>query len=261
MASASLPSAGLPAPVPKPVVAPERTGTIADRGVVRRADVRAVRWTVDGTAKVTGIVDADTIELDGSTSVGGRLSAVELRADGMLDVQGDAIVKHRLAVAGTTRIGGTLHAGDVDVRGTLHVGGTVDIDRSVLWRGCVEIGAALKASRFAGEGRVTVTGTVAVKDVDLAIDSPSRVAAIVAESVRVRRRPKLFGPTASLEVERIDANLVELEGVHVEYLRASRIVAGEGCRIARFDGTVVRKHASARLGPSSVSAPPYGLFR
>jgi cytoskeletal protein CcmA (bactofilin family) len=261
MASASVPSGGLPAPVPKPLATPPRSGTVADRGVVRRADVRAAHWTVDGTAKVTGVVDADTIELDGSTSIGGRLTSVELRAEGMLDVQGDAVVKHRLAVAGTTRVGGTLHAGDVDVRGTLHVGGTVDVDRSVLWRGCVEVGAALTASRFAGEGRVTVGGTVTVKDVDLAIDGPSSVAAIVAESVRVRRKPKLLGPTPSFEVERIDANLVELEGVHVEYLRASRIVAGEGCRIARFDGTVVRKHASARLGPSSVSAPPHGLFR
>ncbi|MCI4329705.1 MAG: hypothetical protein L3K01_01875 [Thermoplasmata archaeon] len=261
MASASVPSAGLPPPIPKPVAAPERSGTLSDRGVIRRAEVRAARWTVDGTAKVTGAVDVDTVELDGSTSIGGKLTAVELRTDGMLDVSGDAVVKHRLAVEGTARFGGTLHAGDVDARGTLHVGGTVDVDRSVLWRGCIEVGAALKASRFAGEGRVAVTGTVAVKDVDIALDSPSRVGAIIAESVRVRRRPRFLGPTPSLEVERIDANLVELEGVHVEYLRASRIVAGEGCRIARYDGTVVRKHASARLGPSSVSAPPYGLFR
>lgn len=261
MASASAPSVGLPPPVAKPVAAPERTGTISDKGVVRRADVRALRWSVHGTAKVTGVVEADTVELDGSTSIGGRLTAVELRTDGMLDVAGEAFVKHRLAVEGTARFGGTLHAGDVDTRGTLHVGGTVDVDRSVLWRGCIEVGAALKASRFAGEGRVSVAGTVSVKDVDIALDSPSSVGAIVAESVRVRRRPRFLGPTPSLEVERIDANLVELEGVHVEYLRASRIVAGEGCRIARYDGTVVRKHASARLGPSSVSAPPYGLFR
>jgi cytoskeletal protein CcmA (bactofilin family) len=261
MASASVPTGVLPVPVPPPVAVPERTGTIADRGVARRADVRAARWTVDGTAKVTGVVEVDTIELDGSTSVGGRLTAVELKSNGLLDIQSDASVRQRLAIEGTARVGGTLHAGDIDFQGTLRVGGTVDVDRSVLWKGSVEVGGSLKASRFAGEGRIEVLGTIAVKDIDLALESPSKAGAIVAESVRIRRKGRLLGPAQSFDVERIDADLVELEGVHVEYLRASRIVAGEGCRIARYDGTVVRKHASARLGPSSVSARPQGLFR
>jgi cytoskeletal protein CcmA (bactofilin family) len=260
MASASLPSAGLPSPIPKPLV-PLRTGAVVDRGVVRRADVRAARWTVAGTSKVTGVVEADTVELDGTTSIGGRLIAIELRSKGILDVQVDASVNHRLAIEGTARVGGALHAGDIDVRGSLRVGGTVDVDRSVLWRGAVEVGGSLKASRFAGEGRVEVGDTIAVKEIDLALESPSKAGAIIAETLRVRRRKRFLGPVPSLDVERIDADLVELEGVHVEYLRASRIVAGEGCRIARFDGTVVRKHPSARLGPSSVSDRPHGISR
>jgi cytoskeletal protein CcmA (bactofilin family) len=260
MASASVASAGLPPPVPKPV-APARTGTVTDHGIVRRADVKTAHWTVVGTAKVTGVVEADVVDLDGTTSVGGRISAGELRTKGIFDTGSDTVVNHRLAVEGSARVGGTLHAGDIDVRGTLRVGGTVDVDRSVLWRGAVEVGGSLKASRFAGEGRVEVGGTIAVKEIDIALDSPSTAGAIVAETVRIRRRHRLLGPTAGLEVERIDADLVELEGVHVEYLRASRIIAGEACRIARFDGTVVRKHPRARLGPSSVSARPHGLWR
>jgi cytoskeletal protein CcmA (bactofilin family) len=261
MASASVPTGAFPVPPPTTAAVPARTGTVADRGVVRRAEVRAAKWTVDGTAKVTGVVEVDTIELDGSTSIGGRLTAVELKTAGLLDVQVDAAVRQRLAIQGTARVGGALHAGDIDFHGNLRVGGTVDVDRSVLWKGSVEVGGSLRASRFAGEGRIDVGGTVAVKDVDLALESPSRAGAIVAESVRIRRKGGLMAPAQSFDVERIDADLVELEGVHVEYLRASRIVAGEGCRIARFDGTVVRKHASARLGPSSVSARPHGLFR
>jgi cytoskeletal protein CcmA (bactofilin family) len=260
MAAASVSSGGLPPPIAK-ATAPVRTGSIVDRGVVRHADVRTAHWTVAGNAKVTGVVEADTLELDGTTSIGGRLSSIEVRSKGILDVQVDAAVNHRLAVEGTARVGGTLHAGDIDVRGTLRVGGTVDVDRSVLWRGAIEVGGSLKASRFAGEGRVEVGGTLAVKEIDIALESPSKAGAIVAESVRIRRRHRFLGPVPSLEVERIDADLVELEGVHVEYLRASRIVAGEACRIARFDGTVVRKHASARLGPSSISDRPHGISR
>ncbi|MCI4369784.1 MAG: hypothetical protein L3J81_00470, partial [Thermoplasmata archaeon] len=115
--------------------------------------------------------------------------------------------------------------------------------------------------RLAGEGRVEARKEIRAKELDLVLESPSTAAAIRAETVRVRSRRKFLAPSASLEVERIDADLVELEDVHVEYLRASRIVAGAGCRIARYDGTVVRQHASARLGPSSVSLPPRGLSR
>ena len=99
--------------------------------------------------------------------------------------------------------------------------------------------------------------TVSVKDVDIALDSPSRVGAIIAESVRVRRpSPGFLGPTPSLEVERIDANLVELEAVHVECCGPPGSSRGKKCRDRLMRRTVVRKHASARLGPSSVSAPP-----
>jgi cytoskeletal protein CcmA (bactofilin family) len=263
MASASLPPpvprAGLPIPTTTPV--PARTGAFVDRGVVRRAHVRGAQWNLDGTAKVTGDVDVDTATLSGTASIGGKLSAGELRTSGRLDVVGDAVVKHRLAVDGSARFGATLHAGDIDVRGTLRVEGAIDVDRSVLWRGTLEAGGAITASRLAGEGRLVAQGAVLAKEVDLVIEGPSHAGAIRAETVRVRSRRKLLGPAPSLEVERIDADLVELEDVHVEYLRASRIVAGAGCQIARYDGTVVRQHAGARLGPSSISARPYGLSR
>jgi cytoskeletal protein CcmA (bactofilin family) len=261
MASASLPpQVPRSVPLPKPVV-PARTGSVADRGVVRRVDLRVAQWQLNGTAKVTGNVDVDTGALHGTASVGGKLTAGELRIAGRLDVVGDAAANHLLAVDGSARFAGRLNAGDVDVRGTLRVEGPLEVDRSVLWRGALELGSTLTASRLAGEGRVEARGAVRAKEVDFVLESPSNVASIRAETVRVRSRRKLLSAAPFLEVERIDADLVDLEDVHVEYLRASRIVAGAGCRIARFDGTIVRQHASARLGPSSVSLRPYGLFR
>jgi cytoskeletal protein CcmA (bactofilin family) len=261
LASASLPPAPRAVPLPRAVPPPLHTGTVFDRGVARRAEVAAAEWTVRGTAKVTGNVAADTITVDGTASVGGKLTAAELTVDGRLDVVGDAAANHRLAVVGAARFGGALHAGDVDVRGTLRVEGPVDVDRSVLWRGSLELAHGLTASRFAGEGRVDAKGVVQAKDVDLGIDGPSSIGSIQAETVRVRSRRKLLGESPSLEVERIDADIVELEDVHVEFVRASQIVAGPGTRIARHEGRVTRQHASARIGPSSVSVPPYGLSR
>ena len=261
MASASLPPPVAPSLPAKPAPPPGRTGEFLDQGVVRRASLRAARWTLRGTAKVTGEVDVDTAVLAGIASVGGTITAGELRVDGSLAAIGDASVTHRLAVDGDFQLRGALHAGDIDAKGTVRVGGGVDVDRAVVWRGSLEVGGALKASRVAGEGSIEVGGVLAAKEVDLALDRPSSVRSIAAETVRVRLRRRPLRDPPFLELERIDADLVELEGVHVEYLRASQISAGAGCRIARFDGKVVRRHASARLGPSSISLRPHGLSR
>jgi cytoskeletal protein CcmA (bactofilin family) len=259
MASAALSGPGLPPPAAAPVPPPARVGDLIDDGVVRRGSVRASRWTVHGFAKVTGEVDVDTWVVEGTASVGGKVSASDLRATGTVEISADASIAHLLALDGNTHVVRTLHAGDIDTKGSLRVGGAVDVDRAVLWRGTLEVGGSLKASRLAGEGRLAVVGAVAAKEVDLVLEQPSTVRSITAETVRVRVRHRPLREPPFLTVERIEADMVELEGVHVEYLRASQIIAGAGCQIARFDGSVVRKHASARLGPSSISARPHGL--
>ncbi|HXQ94363.1 MAG TPA: hypothetical protein VN864_04245 [Thermoplasmata archaeon] len=261
MASASFPPDPRAVPLPRMPPAPARTGSIVDRGVARHTAVATANWSVHGTAKVTGAVEADTVEVDGTASVGGKLTSVELGVHGRLDVVGDARANHRLAVVGSARFGGALHAGDLDVRGTLRVEGAVDVDRAVLWRGTLELAGGLTASRFAGEGRVDSAGAIHAKEVDLVLEGPSVISAIQAETIRVRSRRKLLGASPSLEVERIDADLVELEDVHVEFVRASQIIAGAGTRIARHEGTVTRQHPTARIGPSSISARPAGLYR
>ena len=261
MASASLPPLPRAVPLPKTAPPPPRTGSVVDRGVARHGEVAAADWTVHGTAKVTGNVDADTVTVDGTASVGGQLKAVELGVKGRLDVVGDSAANHRLAVVGSARFGASLHAGDIDVQGTLRVEGPVDVDRSLLFRGTLELAGGLIASRLAGEGRIDSHGAVHAKEVDLVLDGPSTVGSVVAETVRVRSRRKLLGLAPSLEVERIDADMVELEDVHVEFVRASQIIAGAGTRIARHEGRVTRQHPTARIGPSSISLPPAGLFR
>jgi cytoskeletal protein CcmA (bactofilin family) len=238
-----------------------RTGEVGDPGIVRRAAVQAARWTVRGTTKVTGSVDVDTATIDGTASIGAKLSAAELRVHGTLEVGGDATVSHVLRLDGSAHLGGTLHAGDLDVKGAARIGGALDVDRAVLWRGSLEVGGTLKASRLAGEGKLDVGDAVTAKEVDLILDASSRVRSITAETVRVRVKHRPLKDPPYLDVERIDADIVDLEGVHLEYLRASQISAGADCRIARFDGKVVRQHATARLGPSSISDRPHGLWR
>lgn len=261
MANTSLPPPLPPPAAPKAPAAPPRTGEVSDRGVVRRAGVRAARWTLQGVAKLTGDLDVDTAVVDGAASVGGKIVATDLKVDGTVEAVGDVAVGHLLSVDGTARFDGALRAGDVDADGSLRIGGSVDVDRATLWRGALEVKGSLKASRVAGAGRFDVDGPVTAKEVDLVLEQPSRARSIAAETVRVRTRRRPLREPVKLELDRIEADMVELEDVVAEYVRSGQIIAGPGCRIARYDGKVVRAHPTARLGPSSVTPRPHGLWR
>ena len=65
----------------------------------------------------------------------------------------------------------------------------------------------------------------------------------------------------TLRTLRIEGREVHLEGVTVEFLRADAIFLGEGCRVARHEGTIVARHRTAVVGPSAVSHPWAGLSR
>ena len=103
MASASYLPGSARGPSPADA-APHRRPDRIDRGPGGRPPCGAsptADWSVHGTAKVTGNVEADTVEVDGTASVGGKLTSVELGVHGRLDVVGDARANHRLAVVGS----------------------------------------------------------------------------------------------------------------------------------------------------------------
>ncbi|MGP8158330.1 MAG: hypothetical protein ACLPWO_01770 [Thermoplasmata archaeon] len=257
-------SPSTPVPPTAPPTRP-RSGEIRDYGTVRKESVDADRWTARGTVKVTGDVQLGTGELDGTVSLGGKLSATGLRFRGTLDVGGAVDVAGTFTGSGSLRAGATLHAGDADLKGTARMLGATSVDRALTVRGSL-VTPSLTVGSLDLHGEAQVAGNLVGTSVSARLTADSALRSVRARSVTLRAKlpnlvEKVLGRRVTVTVQRVDADTVDLEGVDVEFVHAPQITLGRGAHVTEYEGTIVRRHPSSRVGFESKSRPPYGLWR
>ena len=261
MAAATAP---LPAP---PASSPTRQGAYREVGTVRHASIHAERYRLAGTGKVLADVDVTEGQFHGLMSIGGNLTADRVASEGSLEVTGDVRVADRLAAQGSLRVAGALTAGAAELRGAIRIGHDVRAATLLACRGTFEVGGTVTAGLFAPDGRFAVERSIEAREVAGRFDGDSRVDTILA--TRIALRPKAWlrlpldvpplRPKGHLEVARIEAESVELEGVTVHYLKAPTVVLGRYCHVAQLDGHVVRQDRTSHVGFESRSPPPPGM--
>jgi cytoskeletal protein CcmA (bactofilin family) len=271
-APAAPPTAGAPRPVPAaPAPGPRAPrDVVRDAGAVRRESVAVGQWIVSGSAKVTGNVTAAVVESRGLLSVGGSLRTGTLVADGTLEVLGPTEVSGTARFDGTYRPTGPAHLGVAEVRGVLRTPTDLKVDRELRVAGSLEA-PSVHVGYLEIEGSANVPGVVASSTkIRAQFKSDSTLGSLTAPEVVLRGPPpglvpnlmrKVFGGAAHIEVERIEAERVELEAVEVAFVRAAQVVLGPGAHVTALEGTIVRQHATARVGPESHTPPPHGLSR
>jgi hypothetical protein len=237
---------------------------------VRRESIHATTWTTTGMAKVQGDVDVGTGSTTGLVSIGGRLSADSFRSRGTLEVVGPSEVRDQFALDGTIHLRAAVHSGTLEARGTLRCPAGVQVDRQLTVTGTVETPSA-HVGLFLLTGCADISGDLeALLTVQARFQGDSHIRTIRAKSVVLKGPPsamiptlfrKVFGGSARVRVGRIEADSVELAAVDVEFVHAKEIVLGAGAHVTEVEGTIVRRHPSARVGPESRSAAPYGLTR
>jgi cytoskeletal protein CcmA (bactofilin family) len=233
--------------------------------VVVRDAVRAESWTVDGIAKVTGAMDVGETRIDGSLTVGGLLSGERVTLKGTLDAGGAIEVTGSFETNGTTRIVGRLRADRVRLEGASRVGGSIEASTLVRVRGTF-VGSDVTAGSFVGDGKLELGGTLAAADVEVTFRAASHVGTIRASRVRlalVAPNPVelVLGRQILVQVDRIEADEVDLEGVDVAFVRSPRIRLGRDAHVSGYEGVIEKQHPSARVGPESRSPRPHGLHR
>lgn len=245
---------------------PPPTGTLEDVGTVRRDSVAADRWTVRGTAKVTGDARVREARFDGNVSIGGKLTAGGVTSRGALELGGPVDVTGRFETDGSLRAPSAVHAVDAELRGDSEVLGAVAIDRVLTVRG--ELRApSLAVGALTLHGVANVPGEVTAFSVSARFTDDSSLGPVKAKTVEIRARlPNLVerflpGRDRQFRVERVEADSVELEGVDVEFVRSPAISLGREAHITQYEGTIVRRHPTSRVGFESRSPRPYGLSR
>jgi len=268
-AAAPPPTAAPPAKPAAPAAPPARPrprlGELHDSGTVRRDSVDADRWVATGLVKVTGDVNLGDGKLDGTISVGGRLSSTNVLYRGVLDVDGAVETGGALAGVGSLRIGSTVHTVTADLKGTVRLVGALRVDRAISLRGSLSTPSAT-VGELDLEGEAHIPGDLVGLRVRAFLKEDSEFGTVKARSVSLRGKPpnlveKVFFRTLKVSVDRVEADEVELEGVDVEFVRAPKIVLGRAAHVTEYEGTIVERHPSSRVGFESKSRPPYGLRR
>lgn len=227
--------------------------------------LRARRWSVEGTVKVSREVDVGDAQVNGTVSIGGPLTAEQFRARGTLDVGGATVVHGTLAVRGNGHFAATVRASDLEVDGCARFRGAVTVDRTLTGRGTFEA-PSVTAGVLSLEGSATVPGEIRALQVNAEFPQASSLGSVHARTVRLRGRvtnllDKVFYRAPRTRVDRIEADQVELEGVDVRFVRAKEIALGRECHVTEVEGPIVRRHPSSSVGPEVKSPLPYGLRR
>jgi cytoskeletal protein CcmA (bactofilin family) len=271
-AAPSTPAVGSATTVPSasPTHPPARSGPIRDRGVVRRDAIRATGWTSDGVAKVLGDVDVVQGSSAGLVSIAGRLLAGTFRARGTLEVLGPVNVREELRVDGTIHFFAAVRAGAMVSAGTLRCGGDLGVDRAFVGTGSVEM-PSVHTGAFEFTGAAAVPGDLeAMGRVRIGFRGDSRIGSIRAKRVELHGPPtspiptlwrSVFGGSAAVHVDRIEAESVALSAVDVGFVHAREIDLGPGAHVTALEGTIVRQHPTSRVGPESRTPKPHGLTR
>lgn len=260
-APAAPPSSGTTLPSAQPTRVPE----LYDQGTTRRDSVAADRWTARGTAKVTGDVTVGDARFEGTVSVGGKVTATQLRSNGLLEVAGPVDVRGGFTATGEVKAAAALHAGEADLRGSVRIDGAVSVDRLLSSRGTLEV-PSLAAGAVVVAGAVSIPGDLSAPSVVTRLTADSLFGTIRGTTVELRAKvpnlvEKVLLRHVTVTAQRIEADSVVIEGASVAFVRAPRITLGRGSHVTAYEGTVVARHPSARVGFESKSPPPYGLRR
>ncbi len=250
---------------PPPSSRPARTGAIRDEGAARHPSIVAERWTARGIVKVVGDADVGRADLDGQVAIGGTLTADAVQLRGSAVLSGAAAVTGALTLAGELRAGAALRAGDARLDGQCQTVGPVQVERLLSVRGALRA-PSVAAGEFHLDGAAEIPGDVRALLVDARFRARSQIGSVAARTVRLTGHPpnlieKVLGRHLAVSVGSVSADRAEIVGVDVELVEAKEIVLGRDAQVTAVEGTIVRRHPSARVGPRSKSPPPYGLRR
>jgi len=266
-AVATTPVSATPATNAPPASAPRpRVGELRDAGSIRRESVDADRWSASGLVKVTGDANVGEGTLDGTVSVGGRLVATNVRYRGMLDLDGVLEATGSFSGSGALRAGSTMHAGTADLTVTVRSTGAVTIDRTLRVRGSISAPSLSVGAELDLDGEAHVPGDLSAGTVSARFKEDSTVGTLRAKSAVLRVKPpnlveRIYFRTVTARIARLEADTAELDGVEVTFVRAPQIVLGRNAHVTQYEGTIVKRHPTSRVGYESKSPAPYGLRR
>ncbi len=200
--------------------------------------------------------------MSGANMVGGG-EYNDVTMSGACRITSDTICD-RFRCFGACKVEGALECDSFEASGAFSSGGSVEVKTLAKLSGTANIDGDLTSETIAVDGSISVKGDVNAErfNCEMSLSSKSNAGTIGASKVKIVRKISDSGVFAGIirsifggsekpifTVDEIEADSIELEGVHARVVRGNDINIGSDCKIKRVEYTDKVTYAdSAEIG-------------
>lgn len=219
--------------------------------------------TMSGACRITSDTICNSFKCSGACKVEGTLECDSFEASGASKVFGKVSCGGLFKCSGATNVGGAC-VNKLRTSGAFSSGGSVEVKTLAKLSGTANIDGDLTSETIAVDGSISVKGDVNAEsfNCEMSLSSKSNASTIGGSEVKIVRKISDFGVFAGIirsifggsekpifTVDEIEADSIELEGVHARVVRGNDINIGSDCKIKRVEYTGKVTYAdSAEIG-------------
>ena len=217
--------------------------------------VSADRVSISGVGDFQKDVQADRISVAGKLKSHGKVKGDRISISGMGEFQSD-VKADQLSVSGQSRIKGNLHCDSLAVSGGIRVKEEISADNisvsgscrtehgihadQIRLAGFLQAGGDVEADQFLSKGGFTIQGRFVSDNIHIELKNNCQVkGGMVADQVVVEKGKTI--KEAKLEVNSIQADVIQVVHTRADLLMGTNIRIGEGCEIGKveYDGDLI----------------------
>ncbi len=201
-------------------------------------DVQADRISVAGKFKGHGKVKGDRISISGMGEFQSDVEADQLSVSGQSRIEGN-LHCDSLAVSGGIKIKEEISADSISVSGSCRTKRGIHTDRIRL-AGFLQTGGDVETDQFLSKGGFAIQGRLVSDGIHIELNNNSQVKGdMVADHVVVEKGKTVT--EAELEVNSIQADVIQVVHTRADLLMGTNIRIGEGCEIGKveYDGDLI----------------------
>jgi len=232
-------------------------------------DTTCEKFVCNGKGTVNGNLSADNMAIHGYGNIFGEVIAKKISSDGHSHLGGDVVTK-KLEVNGHSSIAGSLKAENAEINGWVSAKGFANIaqlsvdgkckmqaglrSEDIHVNGTLTVQGDCECDQFTGHGKFDISGLLSAEHIDINLFWHSKAKEIGGHSVSIRRQEDLLVKllntfkSVKLDVETIEADMIEISHTKAKVVRGKDVVIGENCEIELVEHTgTIQIHPSAQV--------------
>ncbi len=214
---------------------------ISGSGVVS-SDTPIDEFKCSGSGKVTSDLLAKNVRISGACKIDGGCECEEFDSSGSVKVGSDVRARE-FRSSGSLKLASDLRAQEVETSGALVVAGDILDAQQVTVSGRLDVEGSVQTQEFTSSGRFRIGKTLEAQEVDIQLAGTSRIPAIKAQEISVRKGKR----NGDLVADTIEGQQIYLEATRAQLVRGREVRIGPFCTIGTAEADKLEVHETSTV--------------